>query len=108
MTHLAWRSFRLPKAGHSLDEYEDACAGKLELGRFAIADGASESAFADAWAQILVNAYVQNPRPWSEWLPAARVRWCDEIEDRALPWYAEAKFAEGAFAAFLGLAFKNN
>jgi hypothetical protein len=102
---MAWRTFHMSKAGHRVDEYEDAFAGDPEQGRFAIADGASESAFADAWARILVKAYVETPGPWSGWLDAARERWRVQVEGRELPWYAETKFAEGAYAAMLGLAF---
>jgi serine/threonine protein phosphatase PrpC len=103
--HLAWRAFHTPKAGHTVDEYEDALAGDPEHGRFAIADGASESAFADVWAQILVNAYVETAGPWSGWLADARKRWRSKCQERELPWYTEAKFDEGAYAALLGIAF---
>ncbi len=102
---LDWRSFHTPKAGHTPDEYEDAYAGDPERGRFAIADGASESAFAGDWARILVRAYVRTPGSWSRWLPAARRRWRAKHQDLDLPWYAEAKFAEGAFATLLGIGF---
>ena len=102
---MASRAFHLPKAGHSADEYEDAVAGDVDRGRFAVADGASESAFADAWAKILVEAFVQTPGPWSGWLAAARERWCTQIQGRELPWFAETKFQEGAYAALLGVVF---
>ena len=46
---LIYRPFRLQKRGNRLDEYEDACAGDATLGRFAIADGATESSFAGQW-----------------------------------------------------------
>lgn len=101
---LAWRTFHTPKAGHTLSEYEDSFAGDPERGRFAIADGASESAFADAWAQILVKAFVGTPGPWT-WLAEAREHWCLQVQARELPWYAETKFQEGAHAAMLGIAF---
>lgn len=104
---LAWRTFHTPKGGHTLNEYEDAFAGDPHTGRFAIADGASESAFADVWAQILVNAYIQSAGPWSGWLHDARKRWEVQVQDRELPWYAEAKFQEGAYAALLGIAFSH-
>jgi hypothetical protein len=102
---LAWRSFQLPKQGNTQAEYEDAFAGCPERGRFAVADGASESAFAAAWARLLVKAYVRVPGPWPGWLPAARQQWCSEVAGRDLPWYAQAKFEEGAYAALLGVAF---
>lgn len=104
---LTWRSFSTPKAGHTPDEYEDACAGNPEHGRFAIADGASESAFADVWARALVEAYVHSAGSSSNWLAAARESWRARVKAPELSWYAEAKFREGAYAAMLGVAFIN-
>ncbi|HZZ81474.1 MAG TPA: protein phosphatase 2C domain-containing protein, partial [Gemmataceae bacterium] len=104
LNSLTWRVFYTPKSGHTADEYEDAFAGDPERGRFAIADGASESAFANVWAQIIVNAYIQTPGSWSGWLPEARHQWQMKCQERELSWYAEAKVAEGAYAAFLGLS----
>lgn len=103
---LACRSFHLPKQGCTREEYEDAFAGRPAAGRFAVADGASESAFAGIWARILVRTFVRVPGPWSKWLPAARKRWRSQLEGQELPWYAETKFQEGAFAALLGIAFE--
>jgi hypothetical protein len=108
-SHLStcWKVYCLPKRGHSAEEYEDAFAGDPQNGRFAIADGASESAFAALWARLLVQHFVAaplgQPCPWAEWLPPLQKRWAVEVNDRPLPWYAEAKVQEGAFATFLGL-----
>jgi hypothetical protein len=103
---LTWRGFHVAKRGNTAAEYEDAFAGHPKAGRFALADGASESAFAGAWARILVRTYVRQPGSWSEWLPLARRRWRAQVEGKELPWYAEAKVEEGAFATLLGLAFE--
>ncbi len=54
-----WRVFALPKRGHRLEEYEDAYAGNPDGGRFAVADGAAESSFANVWAQLLVSGFVR-------------------------------------------------
>ena len=62
---LTWQSFFLPKRGNAAEEYEDAFAGDPASGRFAIADGASESCFAAAWAKIVVESYVKTPGSWS-------------------------------------------
>jgi hypothetical protein len=100
---LRWQPFRLPRRGHTADEYEDAFAGDDQAGRFAVADGASESSFAAAWARLLVEEYVRTPGLWSTWLPTVRQRWADGLSGRALPWYAEAKAEEGAYATLLGV-----
>jgi hypothetical protein len=102
-TVLRWQGFGLPKRGHAADEYEDAFAGNADAGRFAVADGASESSFAGEWARLLVEAYVRTPGHWAGWLPGLRDRWAAALRDRPLPWYAEAKAEEGAFATLLGL-----
>lgn len=106
--NFTWKTFRQPKQGHSAKEYEDASAGDPQAGRFAVADGASESAFAGAWARILVNAYVRSSGPWSRWLPAARKRWRTRVQVHDLPWYTETKFKEGAHAALLGITIAEN
>ena len=75
MAHVSfpvyWQAFRLPKRGHSADEYEDAYAANPYVGRFAVADGASESSFAALWAQLLVNGFTrpaEKPDPDGGWL----------------------------------------
>jgi hypothetical protein len=104
---MRWRVWCLPKRDHSAEEYEDAFAANPEHGRFAIADGASESSFARLWAQLLVEEFVQappgHPLPWAEWLSPLRKRWAEAVDGRSLPWYAEMKAQQGGFATFLGL-----
>jgi len=101
---LSWRGFSLPKAGNSQAEYEDAFGTDASQGRFAIADGASESSFAGPWAKGLVEGYIHNPGSWSRWLPGARKTWFETFQDHEFSWYTEEKFNEGAFATFLGIA----
>lgn len=106
---LRWRAFRLTKHGNAPEEYEDAFAANAEAGRFAIADGASESSFAALWARLLVDGFVKpvkKPDAGSNWLEPLQKRWAAEVDGKALPWYAEDKRAQGAFATFLGFSFK--
>jgi hypothetical protein len=102
------KALTLPKRGHSSAEYEDAVAANEELGRFAIADGAAESSFASLWAHLLVTEFVNDPAgelaPWLTWLPPLQQRWAAAVGTAALPWYAEIKVQQGAFATFLGVA----
>jgi hypothetical protein len=96
----------VPKRGHRPEEYEDAAAGDGGRGRFAVADGATESAFAGDWSRLLAEAFVRDSimeRGWPEWLPAVRKQWLEAVGGRELPWYLEEKFAQGAFSTFLGL-----
>jgi hypothetical protein len=100
---LVWRSYAVPKGDGRSEDLEDAFAGDSQRGRFAIADGASESAFAAAWAALLVTNYVQKPRRWSS---LARESWEEQCQRPEMPWYLEHHFEEGAFAAFLGVSFR--
>ncbi|HEV2327951.1 MAG TPA: hypothetical protein VGY56_04075 [Verrucomicrobiae bacterium] len=100
--------FWLPKNGSSEAEYEDASAiaeGKL---RFAVADGATETSFSKIWAKQLVRAFVDGrlsiPIVTDE-LGPLQSRWQKIVHRHPLPWYAEEKASDGAFAAFVGLQF---
>lgn len=107
-TRLLW----LPKAGNRREEYEDAAwparavqAAGREF-RCAVADGATESAFAGWWARQLVRWYGHGPvdaRPLNVQLAAEQQHWLAEVQRTPLPWYAEEKAANGAYAALLGL-----
>lgn len=106
--HITRRQWSLPKQGNALDEYEDYCRSDLQRLRFAIADGAAESSFADLWAKLLVHSFLKAPDPllagqWHEWLAPLQVAWRKKVDGQERSWYAEAKAARGAFAAFLGL-----
>jgi hypothetical protein len=106
---LRWRHFQHWKKGNAAEDYEDAGAGDLHSGRFAVADGASEASYAAAWARLLVENFLSAPgKPWRglDWLGPARQQWAADVDARPLPWYAEEKRALGAFATFLGLGFR--
>ena len=120
MTLRPPRSFWLPKAGNSPEEYEDASrvvypqrigASGRRTARAAISDGASESAFAREWANVLVDALVSGPpdmRGLTEdsmlnWLAPAQEEWRDSVPWDRIPWHGEAKARAGAFATLLGL-----
>jgi hypothetical protein len=106
-------AFRLPKNGYTMEECEDALHFSVESLRFAIADGATESSFADRWANSLVQQYIADPPfglPPSEdtlqfWLIPMQEEWHRGIGWANLPWYAQEKAERGAYAAFLGLEF---
>jgi hypothetical protein len=98
--------FRVPKYGSSRAEYEDALAWSRRQRRFAVADGASASAFARLWARLLVHAYVAGELRAASLEPdliPLQARWSAAIEQRDLPWYAVEQARRGAFAALTGL-----
>jgi hypothetical protein len=104
---LRMLTFTEPKHGQSSEEFEDAFASNVQLGRFAVADGATESSYAGLWARMLVEGFVNCSMPepgcWASWLPALQSRWESAVGQRPLAWYAEIKWQQGAFATFLGV-----
>jgi serine/threonine protein phosphatase PrpC len=96
----------LPKHGSTPAEYEDAIAWSPRQGRFAVADGASASAFARLWAQLLVRGYVSGAiraDALEQDLEPLQAQWACRVESRDLPWYAIEQVRRGAFAALVGL-----
>jgi hypothetical protein len=110
------RTLWTPKSGHTAEEYEDAFAARADAWpvRAAVADGATESAFARAWARRLATGYVErapaNATAFAATLPAWQAEWQEAIDAQAetLPWYAAAKAEQGAFAALLGLTLRRD
>jgi len=105
------KTFHLPKHGSSDAEYEDACNIDTNRKRFAIADGATEASYSGAWAKQLVRAFTKGqlsiPITLEELVPL-QTRWQKNIAHRhPLPWYAEEKINNGAFAAFVGIEFSH-
>jgi hypothetical protein len=113
---LRYRDFRLPRRGASLDECQDAAAANPGHGRFAIADGASESYSPGLWAKLLVETFVvsESRTELSSWLAALRQKWDSLVEAERgptpppMPWYLEGQYRQGAFATFLGLSLQEN
>lgn len=104
-------AFWLPKAGNAVAEYEDAFAYSSTEGRFAVADGATDSAFAGRWARSLVQGFTASPPQLSQessgelhrWLEPFQQTWHAEIDWECLPWYGLEKAQTGAFSTLLGL-----
>jgi hypothetical protein len=101
------------KAGHTPEEYEDAASIAVDTwpAAAAVADGATESAFARVWAEQIAQGAATEAVITTEALeaalPAWQTAWAAEAEEQsdALPWYAAAKADEGAFATLLVCAF---
>ena len=110
----------MPKAGNRADEYEDASLAVYpqrigaigrRTARVTVSDGASESAFAREWANILTDAFVSRPPDLCgltedsliSWLALAQEEWHAGVPWDRLPWHGETKTRVGAFATLLGL-----
>jgi hypothetical protein len=102
----------LPKLGNAVEEFEDAFGSDPAAGRFAVADGATESSFSGRWAEAMVRSFVRQPPPWppdpaalAAWLKPLQEQWHASIPWDRLPWYGLEKAQSGAFATLLGLEF---
>jgi hypothetical protein len=107
-----WKPFHVPKRGYTEKQYEDYGDGDDLQGRFAVADGASESSFAKQWAKILVEKFLKAPilgeGQWEYWLPQLQRLWCEKVDNIELPWFAQPKADAGAFATLLGLTLEGD
>lgn len=100
-----FRAFWLAQQGNSPEEYQDAFAGDAAAGRYAVADGVTQSGFARSWARLLVAAFVADaaaPEAFVAQLSDLQTHWRQRLP-AALDWIAEEKAQEGAFATFLGV-----
>ncbi|MFP2904413.1 protein phosphatase 2C domain-containing protein [Pyxidicoccus sp. 3LFB2] len=103
----------LQKEGNAPSENEDALAPRgvsLLEGptlHVAVADGATESLFSGVWAGLLSESFARGEVPDAEGLlsvlPTLQRQWHQHVGGKQLPWYAEEKLREGAFATLLGV-----
>ena len=100
----------IAKAGNDDSENEDF--GQFSFGDrrldVALADGATESAFSRQWARALVTQWLESPRDdMTQVVGAARRQWQAVIPPSdQLPWFGQAKLAEGSASAFLGVSIR--
>jgi hypothetical protein len=100
-----FRAFWLAQQGNSPAEYQDAFADNAAAGRYAVADGVTQSGFARSWARLLVAAFVADsaaPEAFVARLSELQARWREGLP-ASLDWLAEEKAQGGAFATFLGV-----
>lgn len=114
MSAFTVRAFQTPKAGSEPEACEDAVGWDADQQLFAIADGATDSAFQKLWANELVNGFLHHPpesffRPaletwFADWLIARQGQWRANIDWANLPWHGFNKARQtGGLATFLGL-----
>lgn len=108
---FAVKEFHRSKTGNTESEYEDSFAYDDANGIFAIADGATESSFADVWADALVSTFVEKPPEFDrndrelmkDILKRARTKWYSGIDWESLPWFQKNKAFMGSYSTLLGL-----
>lgn len=113
MLKCSHKYISIAKVGNSVNENEDnllvPSLSELEseqILKFAISDGATESLFSKEWSDLLVSCYKDKPFDLAN-LPltinAISEKWQSVISAIDLPWYAQQKLENGAFATFLGI-----
>lgn len=113
MLKCSYKYISIPKVGNSANENEDnilvPTLSELETSpviKFAISDGATESSFSKEWSYLLVSCYKDKPFDIAN-LPltinAISETWQSIASAIELPWYAQQKLENGAFATFLGI-----
>lgn len=113
MLKCSYKHISIAKVGNSANENEDnvlvPSISELEsepIIKFAISDGATESSFSKEWSDLLVSCYKDKPFDLTN-LPltinAISEAWQSITSAIELPWYAQQKLENGAFATFLGI-----
>lgn len=101
--------FRVPKAGNSPQEWEDAagCADGTAV-RFAVVDGATEAYDSLRWVAQLVGSFLDlgpaiTPAAMREWFESMQRRWTADAPTGFASVIEEYKYrTEGSFATFVG------
>ncbi|MDO8971463.1 MAG: hypothetical protein Q7U74_12290, partial [Saprospiraceae bacterium] len=110
---VTWKAYSMPHQGNSPEENEDAFSPEIQQQVFtmqaqltcAVADGATQTSFSRAWARLLVQkaASMVPTYDLTELLSAAQADWKGMVSRINLPWHAEEKVRQGAFATLLWL-----
>jgi hypothetical protein len=113
ITQITWNAYSIPHQGDSPEENEDAFSPELQQQIFtaqaqltcAVADGATQTSFSRAWARFLVQkaAGMVPSEDLTGLLSAAQTDWKEMVSGINLPWHAEEKVRQGAFATLLWL-----
>lgn len=101
----------IAKRGNSAEENEDAFAPAGGDGfqfapfNLAIADGATETSYSGLWARLLTDAFctADSISSFQAAIPRVRSEWRTRVSAKPLPWYAEQKLEQGAFATLVGV-----
>lgn len=106
---LTFEALSVPKGVHSAGENEDAWAADVDLGRVAVADGASSAYMAREWSYALTAAFVADPTPTGatalrRWLDRVTADWRAGQPGDTGEWWVDASRSRGSHATLAGLA----
>lgn len=116
MIRLTTKSFITHKKDESRDDCQDAWYQNENLGRYAVADGATRSFFPKEWADLLVEHFCESSGPyptienWKTWMGPIQEKWRTEVvhrvKERPLFYLVNSlNSKEPAISTFIGLEF---
>lgn len=116
MIKLTSKSFITHKKAESREDCQDAWYQNEEIGRYAVADGATRSFFPKEWAQLLVEHFCETALPfpkddnWKAWMKPIQEKWytgvAERVRNRPRFYLVESFVAqESAASTFIGLEF---
>lgn len=121
MIKLKVRSFKTHKKGETLDDCQDAYALNGEIGRYAVADGATLSFFPKEWAELLVDCFccpkniylsLENEN-WEDWIEPIQQEWLEYVsktvqESKTYMLVDRLSRLESALSTFIGIEFNED
>jgi hypothetical protein len=123
VVRLIAQAYSFPKDPAAPREWEDAAAYSVRNGRFAVADGASQSYRSGEWAELLVRAYVTSfpasrtpaspdggvgparQQVIQKWFGGQVQLWHDHAPEAESWWGRDAEASKPPSATFAGLQF---
>ena len=111
---LTVKGFITHKQAETMDDCQDAMAVDENVGRYAIADGATRSFMSKPWAALLVKHFCKITRlsltedNWKEWLRPVQQEWYQQVEKEVKMlkryWLTNSfNTQESATSTFIGL-----
>jgi len=98
----------VPKSDKQAVECEDEFG--VNLNRFAISDGSTESVGSKAWAKLLVGSYIAGRDPFSTETIESNIKaWNERMASyvhSSSDWFFKEKVKKGSSATFLGLTIR--
>lgn len=90
---------KVPKDSEAFNE--DAYSLSSEL--VAVSDGATNSYNSKAWAKLIVNRFIRNPKVNTEWVNSIIDKFNSLNNNANMSWSQLAAFEKGSFASLLGV-----
>lgn len=121
MVKLTVQSFITHKKGETLGNCQDASEQNVDMGRYAVADGATLSFFPKPWAELLVRQFCYPngtvlslaAENWEEWIEPIQQEWLQEVsqtvrETNEYMLVDRLAKLEPALSTFIGLEFNHD